>query len=96
MLYTGRMATGTKTQTIYSSTQQLNQGIGHIRAGTTGLVTPEPNTLSMFGTGLVSMAGLFRLKFSGLSTILYSTAPGLAVFETWERGEGQANKDRVL
>jgi hypothetical protein len=70
MLYTGRMASGTITETIYSSTQQLSQGIGHIRAGTTGLATPEPSTLSMLGTGFAVVAGLFKRKLSGLKTNL--------------------------
>jgi PEP-CTERM motif len=70
MLYTGRMASGTITETIFSSTQQLSQGIGHIRAGTTGLATPEPSTLSMLGMGLAAIAGLVKRKFSGLRTNL--------------------------
>jgi len=70
MLYTGRMASGTITETIFSSTQQLSRGIGHIRAGTTGLATPEPSTLSMLGAGLAAVAGLFKRKFSGLRTNL--------------------------
>src|ERR1700724_2580939 len=64
MLYTGRMVSGTTTQTIYSTSGQLSQGIGHIRAGGTTLAVPEPNTLLMLGTGLGAMAGLFRRKFS--------------------------------
>ena len=70
MLSTGRMVSGTTTQTIYSTSGQLSQGIGHIRAGSTTLPVPEPNTLVMLGTGLCVMAGLFRGKFSGLRTIL--------------------------
>lgn len=65
MLYTGRMVSGTTTQTIYSTSGQLSQGIGHIRAGSTTLAVPEPNTLSMLGTGLVAMAGMFRRKLVG-------------------------------
>jgi hypothetical protein len=63
MLYTGRMVSGTIKETIFSTSQQLGQGIGHIRVGTTRLVTPEPNTLSMLGTGLIAIAGLFKRKF---------------------------------
>ena len=64
MLYTGRMVSGTTTQTIYSTSGQMSQGIGHVRAGSTTLAAPEPNTLLMLGTGLGAMAGLFRRKFS--------------------------------
>ena len=65
-LYTGRTVSGTLTETISSSSQQLSKGIGHIRGGTTGLATPEPSTLSLLGTGLIAIAGLFKRKFSGL------------------------------
>ena len=64
MLYTGRMVSGTTTQTIYSTSDQMSKGIGHVRAGSTTLAVPEPNTLLMLGTGLGAMAGLFRYKFS--------------------------------
>jgi hypothetical protein len=65
-LYTGRTVSGTLTETISSSSQQLSKGIGHIRGGTTGLATPEPSTLSLLGTGLIAIAGLFKHKVSGL------------------------------
>ena len=64
MLHAGRMVSGTTTQTIYSTSGQMSQGIGHVRAGRTTLAVPEPNTLLMLGTGLGVMAGLFRRKFS--------------------------------
>ena len=35
MLYSGRMVTGTTSQTIYSTSGQLSQGIGHVKAGST-------------------------------------------------------------
>jgi hypothetical protein len=69
MLYSGRMVTGTTSQTIYSTSGQLSQGIGHVRAGSTTIAVPEPNTLVMLGTGLGVMAGLFRRKFSASRTI---------------------------
>jgi hypothetical protein len=65
MLYTGRMVSGTTTQTIYSTSGQLSQGIGHIRAGGTTFTVAEPNTLSMLGAGLAAMAGMFRRKLVG-------------------------------
>jgi hypothetical protein len=63
MLFTGRMVSGTVKETIFSTSQQLSQGIGHIGGGTTRLITPEPGTLSMLGTGLIAIAGLFKHKF---------------------------------
>jgi len=69
MLYTGRTVSGTITETIFSSTQQLNNGIAHVRGGTTRLATPEPATLSMLGTGLAAIAGLFKRKFFGSTPI---------------------------
>jgi hypothetical protein len=65
MLYTGRMVSGTTTQTIYSTSGQLSQGIGHITAGGTTFAVPEPTTLSMLGAGLAAMAGMFRRKLVG-------------------------------
>jgi hypothetical protein len=62
MLYNGRMVSGTTSQTIYSTSGQLAQGIGHIKMGSTNLGTPEPGTLGLLGTGLVGIAGLFRRK----------------------------------
>ena len=68
-LYTGRTVSATVTETIFSTKQQLDKGIGHIRGGITGLATPEPSTLSLLGTGLAVVAGLFKRKLSGLTNL---------------------------
>ncbi|HKC00746.1 MAG TPA: PEP-CTERM sorting domain-containing protein [Terriglobales bacterium] len=63
MLYTGRTVSATVTETIFTTSQQLNKGVGHIGGGTIGFATPEPGTLGMLGTGLAAIAGLFKFKF---------------------------------
>lgn len=66
MLYNGRMVSGSTTQDIsVLSNQQFNQGIGHVNMGHNNLNTPEPGTLGLLGTGLVSLAGMFRRKLMG-------------------------------
>jgi hypothetical protein len=63
-LWNGHIVTGTTTQTIYSNNNQISLGIGHIRLGDTNLLTPEPGTLGLLGTGLVAIAGMLRRKFA--------------------------------
>jgi hypothetical protein len=66
MLSNGQFVTGNTTQTIFTATGQLSEGIGHIRIGNSSLVVPEPGTLGLLGTGLVGIAGVFRRKVLGL------------------------------
>jgi hypothetical protein len=63
-LYNGHFVTGTTTQTIYSVPGQITAGVGHIRMGDTTILTPEPGTLGLLGTGLVAIAGMLRRKFA--------------------------------
>ncbi|MGD0414754.1 MAG: PEP-CTERM sorting domain-containing protein [Terriglobales bacterium] len=66
MLYNGRYATGTTTQTIYAyKNQWYRDGKGVLGLGTIGLNTPEPGTLVLFGTGLIAVAGAVRRKLFG-------------------------------
>ncbi len=60
--YKGHMVTGTTTQNIFTVAGQLQNGVGHIRAGSTSLSTPEPGTLGLLGTGILGIAGVFRRK----------------------------------
>jgi len=63
-LFNGVNVTGLTTQTITTHPGQLSQGIGHITLGETTIVTPEPGTLGLLGTGLLGIAGMFRRKRS--------------------------------
>jgi hypothetical protein len=63
-LYTGRIVSGTTTQDIFTSKDQLSQGIAHISTGNTHLSVPEPGTLGLLGTGLAGIAGMLRRKLN--------------------------------
>lgn len=63
-LWNGRFVTGHTEQTIHSTNGQIQLGIGHIKVGNTHLLTPEPGTLGLLGTGLVAIAGMLRRKLT--------------------------------
>lgn len=64
-LYDGRSVSGTTEQSLFSTNSQWSQGRGHMSVGTSDLTIPEPGTLSLLGTGLVGIAGMFRRKLLG-------------------------------
>ena len=62
-LYTGRMVTGTTTQSIYAyQNQWFRDQKGGVSLGNTKLSVPEPGTLGLLGTGLLALAGTMRRK----------------------------------
>jgi hypothetical protein len=65
-IWTGRVVTGTTTQTIYAYKNQWSiDHDGGIHLGNTKLTVPEPGTLGLLGMGLIAIAGAMRRKFFG-------------------------------
>lgn len=62
-IWDGRTVTGTTTQYItLAHNQWVVDHHGKIGLGGGALPTPEPSTLSLLGTGIVALAGVFRRK----------------------------------
>lgn len=74
-LFTGAFSSGTVTVTggnIFTINGTLANGLGfttqvdkHGDVSGTALITPEPGTLGLLGTGLVGLAGIVRRKMRG-------------------------------
>jgi len=65
-LYTGfKTVAATSQITVFTHKGPLvNGGSVTISSGDTTIVVPEPGTLSLFGTGLIGLAGLVRRKLN--------------------------------
>ncbi len=61
----GHTVTGNTVQNIYTFKDELVGGKGNIGLSTSNIITPEPGTLGLLGTGLLGIAGLFRRKLMG-------------------------------
>jgi hypothetical protein len=62
MLWSGRTTTGYTTQLISISGNRAFVVSGNNSFGDGKLTTPEPETLSLLGTGIVVIAGVFRKR----------------------------------
>jgi hypothetical protein len=55
---------GATTQITVNTGKGFFNGSAKLSSGDTNLVVPEPGTLSLFGTGLIGLAGIVRRKLS--------------------------------
>jgi fibronectin-binding autotransporter adhesin len=65
-LYTGFSTVASTVQLVFSTHKGplANGGSATISSGDSFVVVPEPGTLSLFGTGLIGLAGLVRRKLN--------------------------------
>lgn len=56
------VTSGNTVSLVFSTGKGLFDGVTTVGSGDTGIVVPEPGSLSLLGTGLIGLAGLVRHK----------------------------------